>query len=230
VKKPAHRGVKARSVISAALPDIYGQMNPSEQRRSAPAGKRNAFLTAGRDAEEQFDACFRAHYAEVLAFALRRLGERGAAEEVAAQTFAVAWRRLDALPADPLPWLFGVARRVIQNETRSARRRSRLLARIAGQHRAVAAADPGDSVPERSAILVALNRLPEGDREVLRLAAWEGLDARRAAAALGCSRGAYALRLHRARRRLAKELAASGHVGDEDEPALMTEMAREETG
>ena len=135
------------------------------------------------------------------------------------------------LPADPLPWLLGVARHVIQNEARSARRRSRLLARITGQHRALAApADPADSVPERSAILAAFGHLSEGDREVLRLGAWEGLDARRAAAALDCTRGAYALRLHRARRRLAKELAASGHVGDEDEPALLTEMAREETG
>jgi RNA polymerase sigma-70 factor (ECF subfamily) len=222
---------KAGSVISGAPSDIYGQMNPSEQRRLATAGKRNALLTARKDVEAKFDACFRAHYAEVLAYALRRLGERGAAEDVAAQTFAVAWRRLDALPADPLPWLLGVARHVIQNEARSARRRSRLLARITGQHRALAAAaDPADSVPERSDILAALGRLSEGDREVLRLAAWEGLDARRAAAALGCTRGAYALRLHRARRRLAKELAASGHIGDEDEPALMTEMAREETG
>jgi RNA polymerase sigma-70 factor (ECF subfamily) len=124
--------------------------------------------------EAEFDACFRAHYAEVLAYALRRLGDRGAAEDVAAQTFAVAWRRLDALPADPLLWLLGVARHVIQNEARSARRRSRLLARIGGERRAVAAADPADSVPERSAILGALGRLSEGDREVLRLAAWEG--------------------------------------------------------
>jgi RNA polymerase sigma-70 factor, ECF subfamily len=221
---------KAGPVIAAAPPDIYGQMNPSERHRLATARNRHASLTASRDAEAEFDACFRAHYAEVLAYALRRVGERSAAEDVAAQTFAVAWRRLDALPADPLLWLLGVARRVIQNEARSARRRSRLLARIIGQHRAAVAADPADSVPERSAILAALGRLGEGDREVLRLAAWEGLDARRAAAALGCTRGAYALRLHRARRRLAKELAVSGHVGAEDEPSLMTEMAREETG
>jgi hypothetical protein len=58
---------KAGSVISAAPPDIYGQMNPSEQRRLATAGKRNASLTAIRDLEAEFDACFRAHYAEVLA-------------------------------------------------------------------------------------------------------------------------------------------------------------------
>lgn len=202
-------------------------MNPSEQRPGT-VGKRHA--SANRDVEARFEACFRAHYADVLAYALRRLGERGAAEDVAAQTFAVAWRRMNALPADPLPWLFGVARHVVQNETRSARRRSRLVARITGQHLPGTAPDPAASVPERSAIVAALGRLAEGQREVLRLAAWEGMDARRAAAVLGCSRSAYTLRLHRSRRRLAKELAASGHVGDEDEAIPLNQMARGETG
>jgi RNA polymerase sigma-70 factor, ECF subfamily len=202
-------------------------MNQSEQRPGT-VGKRSA--SANGDVEARFEACFRAHYADVLAYALRRLGERGAAEDVAAQTFAVAWRRRNVLPADPLPWLFGVARHVVQNETRSARRRSRLLARITRQHLPGTAPDPAASVPERSVIVAALGRLAEGQREVLRLAAWEGMDARRAAAVLGCSRSAYTLRLHRARRRLAKELADSGHVGDEDEAIPLNQMAREETG
>lgn len=202
-------------------------MNPSEPRPRT-VGKRRA--SANRDAEARFEACFRAHYADVLAYALRRLGERGAAEDVAAQTFAVAWRRMSALPADPLPWLFGVARHVVQNETRSARRRSRLLARITRQHVPGTSPDPAASLAERSAIVAALGRLAEGQREVLRLAAWEGMDARRAAAVLGCSRSAYTLRLHRARRRLAKELATSGHVGDEDEAIPLNQMAREEAG
>jgi RNA polymerase sigma-70 factor (ECF subfamily) len=205
-------------------------MNSSEQRHPGTAGGGSASPGASKDAEAQFDVCFRAHYAAVLAYALRRLGERGTAEDVAAQTFAVAWRRLNTLPADPLPWLFGIARHVIQNEARSARRRSRLLARITSQHPPAAELDPAASVPARSAILVAFGRLGEGQREVLRLAAWEGIDAGRAAAVLGCSRGAYALRLHRARRRLTKELAASGHIGDEDEAVPIAEMAREETG
>jgi RNA polymerase sigma-70 factor (ECF subfamily) len=166
----------------------------------------------------------------VLAYALRRLDERSAAEDVAAQTFAVAWRRFDAMPADPLPWLFGIARLAIQNEARSTRRRSRLLARVTSQYRSGAGPDPADSVSARSAILTALSHLGEGQREVLRLAAWEGLDAGRAAAVLGCSRGAYALRLHRARLRLAKELAASGHISDEDEAVPIAEITQEETG
>jgi RNA polymerase sigma-70 factor (ECF subfamily) len=178
--------------------------------------------------EARFDACFRAHYPEVLAYALRRIGERGAAEDVAAQTFAIAWRRLDTLPPDPLPWLFGVARHVIRNETRSARRRFRLLARITAQDPPVVAVDHAEWAAERSAVITALGRLSESQREVLRLAAWEGLDARRAADALGCSPAAYTLRLHRARRRLAKELAASGHVGAEDQASPFTEIARKE--
>jgi RNA polymerase sigma-70 factor (ECF subfamily) len=146
---------------------------------------------------------------------LRRVGERPRAEDVAAETFAVAWRRLDALPAEPLPWLLGIARQLILNDARSLRRRSRLRARIAGASRPGGGVDVADSVSERSAILAALGRLSEREREVLRLAAWEGLDARRAAATLGCSPGAYAVRLHRARRRLATELAASGLLNDD---------------
>ena len=166
-------------------------------------------------ASARFDACFRAHYAEVLAYVLRRVGERPRAEDVAAETFAVAWRRLDALPAEPLPWLLGIARQLILNDARSMRRRSRLRARMAGVSRPGGGVDVADSVSERSAILAAFGRLSEREREVLRLAAWEGLDARRAAATLGCSPGAYAVRLHRARRRLAAELAASGLLNDD---------------
>jgi RNA polymerase sigma-70 factor, ECF subfamily len=106
----------------------------------------------------------------------------------------------------------------------------RLFARITGQGAPRAGRDPAESAAERSAIVAALGRLGEGQLEVLRLAAWEGMDARRAAAVLGCSPAAYTLRLHRARRRLAKELAASGHFPEEDEPGAFTEVARKEAG
>jgi RNA polymerase sigma-70 factor, ECF subfamily len=182
------------------------------------------------EAKARFDDCFRTHYPDVLAYALRRLGERGTAEDVTAQTFGVAWRRLDKLPPDPLPWLFGIARHVIQNETRSARRRSRLLARVRDQDPPVAGPDHADSAAERSAVMTALRRLSESQREVLRLAAWEGMDARRGGEALGCSPAAYTLRLHRARRRLAKELGASGHFPEEDEASAFTKVARKEAG
>jgi RNA polymerase sigma-70 factor, ECF subfamily len=158
------------------------------------------------DRDERFERCFREHYPRVLAYGLRRLPSRTAAEDVAAETFLVAWRRRDALPDDALPWLLGIARHVIHNERRSARRRARLEARLLAQPGRVAPA-AADTAPVGSAgVLDALGRLGERDREVLLLTTWDGLDHRRAAAVLGCSRGAFAVRLHRARNRLARAM------------------------
>jgi RNA polymerase sigma-70 factor (ECF subfamily) len=163
--------------------------------------------TTGRDAA--FDALFRAHYADVLRYALRRLSDRAAAEDIAADTFVVAWRRFDAIPQDEFPWLLGIARHAIQNQKRSERRRSRLIARLHA-HPHKRDQDPTESLAsaDDEDVLAALSRLDERDQEVLRLAAFEGLDPQRAAAVLGCSRGALAVRLHRARKRLAKQLMA----------------------
>jgi RNA polymerase sigma factor (sigma-70 family) len=159
------------------------------------------------EARARFDACFRAHYVDVLAYALRRVGDRARAEDVASETFTVAWRHRAVLPVSPRPWLFGVAHHVLLNERRAERRRGRLDARL-DHERSIPTGDPADIVGERSVILGAFGRLSEPDREVLRLAAWDGLGRDEAAATLGCSRNAYAIRLYRARRRLARYLAA----------------------
>jgi RNA polymerase sigma-70 factor, ECF subfamily len=164
----------------------------------------------------RFEACFREHYGAILAFALRRVGDRGAAEDVAAETFAVAWRRRAALPEPSLPWLYGVALKLLANQRRGSARRRRLEERVAGEAAATAGAgDLGDALARRSAFAAAFSRLGEDDREVLRLVAWDGLDPREAASALGCSHGAFRVRLHRARRRLRKQLDAAGHSTDE---------------
>jgi RNA polymerase sigma-70 factor (ECF subfamily) len=181
----------------------------------------------GSDADGRFELCFRAHHAEVLAYALRRLDDRTRADDVAAETFAVAWHRREALPADPIPWLIGIARNVVRNEHRSARRLTRLRGRLGGERSGGGGRDPADSVSEREVILSALAQLGEREREVLRLAAWEGLEGQRAAAALGCSRGAYAIRLHRARRKLAKALKAAGHVPADPQPGPIATEAEE---
>lgn len=179
-------------------------------------------LTAGH---ERFDACFREHYARVLAYGMRRLGDRSAAEDVAADTFLVAWRRLEEIPDDPLPWLLGIARHVIHNELRSSRRRDRLTTRV-GAH--MPGAD--DTPPELrrgadAAVVRALGRLGERDREVLMLSTWDGLDHRRAAAVLGCTRGAFAVRLHRARARLERELKDIASYGEAAQTPETKEMS-----
>lgn len=175
---------------------------------------------------ERFERCFRAHYAEVLAFSIRRLGDRGAAEDATAEVFAIAWRRRERVPEPPLPWLYAVALRVISNQYRSTRRRRNLDLQLTHEAGVSApAGDPVDSLDRRDAFATAFAALSESEREVLRLVAWEGLSTRDAASAFGCSAGAFRVRLHRARRKLAKHLAAAGHLAGEvaDQPSEPSE-------
>lgn len=68
-------------------------------------------------------------------------------------------------------------------------------------------------------MLAALSRLRPPDQEILRLAVWEELPHRDIAAILGCSESSVAVRLHRARIRLGREIGKeerrSGHGRDE---------------
>lgn len=159
---------------------------------------------------DRFDVMFDAHYAEVLAFVLRRTASRAEAEDIAAETFAVVWRRSDSVIDPALPWLYGVAKGLLRNQQRSGRRRFRLMSRLVAERPGVGR-DPAESVSERDAAAVAFSRLSSSQRELLQLVAWEGLDADEAAGVLGCSAGAFRVRLHRARAELAKQLERVGH-------------------
>ena len=71
-----------------------------------------------RTREDRFEELFREHYRAVRGYALRR-APGDLAQDAVSETFLVAWRRLDDVPADALPWLYGVARRVLANQRRS---------------------------------------------------------------------------------------------------------------
>ncbi len=122
-----------------------------------------------------------------------------------------AWRRLEEAPADELPWLLGIARGVMANRRRGEARREALNDRLAATAMAEVELGPDQSTGE-SAVVGALCSLNKSDQEVLLLVAWDGLDRARAAQVLGVSSAVFALRLHRARRRLARALAAQGSV------------------
>jgi RNA polymerase sigma-70 factor, ECF subfamily len=186
---------------------IYSQMLPVDDPPSAvPDHYRH-----------RFERCFRDHYAQVFAFAIRRVSGREIAEDVVADTFAVVWRRRDRIPDRALPWLYAIAGNVIANQFRSTRRRHKLDMRLAQETGAVApGSDPAESLDRRDAFSTAFALLGEPEREVLRLIAWDGLDTRDAARVFGCSPGAFRVRLHRARRKLAKQLEAAGHIPQED--------------
>lgn len=159
----------------------------------------------GPGEHEPLRVLFEAHYQALLAYARRRTTDLSDAEEVVADTFVVVWRRLDDLPAatsERLPWLYGIARRVVLNQRRGVRRRARL------QHRLRAAAAGAHAPPSAlPPVMEAISRLRETDREILRLVAWEGLAHAEVAVVLGISANAAAIRLHRARARLASEMS-----------------------
>lgn len=158
---------------------------------------------------ERFGVVFDACYRPLHAYARRRAGD-AVADDIVAEALAVAWRRLDEIPAgQELPWLYGVARRVIANQNRGEARRERLLVRLAGE-RSVRAEPAASDDPSR--LRAALARLRPEDQEVLRLAAWEQLGAAEIALVLGCNTNAAALRLSRARRRLRDQLTGNRSV------------------
>lgn len=172
---------------------------------------------------DRFEEVFRAHHATVRAYALRR-ADPATAEDAVAETFLVAWRRCDDLPADAMPWLLAVARRMLANQHRGRTRRERLDARLRGATPAWAP-PPGEPGGGRDA-LHALARMRPADREVLMLVAWDDLGAERAAAVLGCTRVAFAQRLHRARQRFAAALEAQ-RAGEPPTPIRACEVTHE---
>jgi RNA polymerase sigma-70 factor (ECF subfamily) len=135
------------------------------------------------------------HADDVYAYARRRVGA-SAAPDVVSDVFSVVVAHPERVPEDALPWLYRTAWNMIANLRRAEARRVPLVLDV------VAADDPAGAVVERGTVIAALSQLSDADREALLLVAWEGLDARRAAAAAGCSPATFAVRLHRARRRL----------------------------
>ena len=162
----------------------------------------NEKTSAPEEPEARFRRVF-AHLQPVADYAARRGSSDP--EAIAAETMAIAWRRLERVPVDdPRPWLFVTARNLLMAERRKSARRSqadRALARPEAAP-AVESADP--------AVTRALRALPERDREALLLVAWEDLTPAQAAEALGIAPVAFRVRLLRARRRFARSLAADG--------------------
>jgi RNA polymerase sigma-70 factor (ECF subfamily) len=127
-------------------------------------------------------------------------------DDVVSEVFLVAWRRLDELPDDPLPWLLVTARRVVANHWRGRVRLQRHEAELRALARWAGEPDVSGGVVRRSEMLDALGRLSADDREVLLLVGWDGLDTAGVARVLDCAPGAARMRLSRARQRLEEQL------------------------
>jgi RNA polymerase sigma-70 factor, ECF subfamily len=147
---------------------------------------------------QRFEQIYADHREAVRAYVRRRTSD-ALVDDVVSETFLVCLRRIDQVPPQALPWLYGVARKTLANERRKQARTAQSHALPVGAPGLV-----GDGM-----LATAFNALSERDREVLRLVAWEGLSLNDAATVLGCSGVACRVRFHRAKTRLASRLAAA---------------------
>jgi RNA polymerase sigma-70 factor (ECF subfamily) len=156
-----------------------------------------------------FEGVFDEHGSSVFAYLLRRTN-REDAEDLLSETFLTFWRKYGGhqMPAEPLPFLLAIARRLLANQRRAEARRSALKDRIAREP-APELADLPDQLAG-TGVLEALAQLSEPDREVLLLDAWEQLSGPEAARVLGCREGTYRQRLRRARERMASLMEQAG--------------------
>jgi RNA polymerase sigma factor (sigma-70 family) len=178
------------------------------------------------DSRSAFEEMYRVNCGAVRAFVHRRVPADGA-DDVVAEVFVAAWRRLDEDPEDRLLWLFGIARGLIANRRRGEARRAALHERLTAT--AVAGDEPGPEDLARagdSVLRDAFASLGERDQELLRLTAWEGLGRTQAAQVLGITPAVFSVRLHRARRRLARALQSDKRAGSRSGEQSSTEVLR----
>ncbi len=188
---------------------------------------------------EGFRTLYEAAYPHILGYALRRAPAPEDAADVVSETFLAAWRRFDEMPRgdESLLWLYGVVHRLLANQHRGALRRSALSDRLAEELGELARGWHDPLPSDLAPLACAWWRLRAQDRELLGFVAWEGLSHAELSRLLGCSRTVVKLRLHRARRRFAAELAKAGvevdaALGDAKSPAAPAESCppRSEAG
>jgi RNA polymerase sigma-70 factor (ECF subfamily) len=158
--------------------------------------------------EDRFCALYEWTRPQIIAYALRRTASHDDVADIVAETFEIAWRRLDDVPTGQagLLWLYVTARYVLANHSRRVRRRDEITVRLAEELRGV---ELREEAPDAESIVMqlCLKALTPDERELLMLAGWEGLSAAKMGRVLGCSPTAARIRLHRARARLRSEMA-----------------------
>lgn len=153
--------------------------------------------------QARFEELYSATRVDLLAYLARRCASAEDAADLLAETYLIAWRKLDQLPngAEARLWLFGVARRLLLKQARRRRVAVALTERLAGEIRAAHSTSPIDE-SQHAALRAALAQLAPLDREILTLTAWEGLAPREISAVMHMFTNAIRIRLHRCRTRL----------------------------
>ena len=176
--------------------------------------------SSDRAAIRSFDRLYDDTFQDVLSYCRRRANTPEDADEAAAETYLIAWRKFGEVEgaAKPVAWLLAVARRVLLNQQRSNARRGRLVDRIRQQPRALSFDIPKGF--EESAVVVAalksLDHLEPLDQEIVTLAAFEGLSYEEIGIVVNKRSATVKSRLHRARKQLRLDLDNLGYTDSEN--------------
>ncbi|BCJ36456.1 DNA-directed RNA polymerase sigma-70 factor [Actinocatenispora thailandica] len=161
---------------------------------------------------ERFGRLFTEHAPGLQRYLARRVGA-SAAEDIVAETFLTALRRRASYDPDRAgirAWLYGIAGNQLKQHERTEMRRLRATSRLAagdtaGTDHAEAVGDRVDAAYRVGQLAAALSQLPPGDRDVLLLTSWAGLDATEIGQVLHIPPGTVRSRLHRVRRWLRRQ-------------------------
>ncbi|RZU65861.1 RNA polymerase sigma-70 factor (ECF subfamily) [Microterricola gilva] len=190
---------------AAAAPDATEGQNPPDGAAEPVAVVTDpiesvAVVRAAPADAGWFTAIVHEHSTALVRYFARR-GPRQDAEDLAAEVFAVAWRRRDDVPQDAvLPWLYRTAGFTLANHRRKHVDLPVDIVPETGTARV--SEDPELSALFDAELRGALESVGERDRQILLLHAWEGLDGEELGAALGISRSGADAALSRARKRL----------------------------
>jgi RNA polymerase sigma-70 factor (ECF subfamily) len=155
-----------------------------------------------------------AHGAALLAYFHRRVEPAEEAAVLLNDLLLVLWRRAASAPTEPEEvrmWMFGIARKLVQNHHRSSRRQDALTTRLRDQISMLPTPRAYEDVID---VRNAVSALPRAQAELVRLVHWDGFSLVQAAAITGVSASTARSRYQLARKRLARELALT-----EEEPA-----------
>jgi RNA polymerase sigma-70 factor (ECF subfamily) len=180
-------------------------MVPDVERRR-PSDEELLTRTASGD-REAFELLYRRYARAVLGLALRRLRDRGRAEDAVQETFASIWRSAGSYKPERgrgAPWLYAVARNAISDRSR---------ARNEPPTEPPDEASPAPGPEERAEqawisfrVHGALEGLPDSERTLIELAYWGGLSQSEIADRLGIPLGTVKTRTRSALSRLAEAL------------------------
>lgn len=162
-----------------------------------------------RHHQRDFDALFRAHYAEIVRYLAVRLGSRDDAADVAAEVFVAAWRgvpRLRYRGRPVLAWLYRVAANMASDRLRERMREPLPTDVVSGPP----VADAADMVADRDVLGRALSGLPADQQLAVHLRLVEGYSFAEVGRVMGRSAGACQMLVLRAGRQLRETLEREG--------------------